>query len=153
MKRVFAFCLPLACVFMLGGCADYKLKRQIGETLSLDLSKAEIVEQWSDRGWFNDGNSLVVFALPKETVGELQALAGAEKGNGWREMPLTGEVFNIFYGENGYDDSWFRNNQTGEKVIPDIADGYWWYLGDTVNFDFVAFDASTNLLYYYEFDS
>ncbi len=160
MKRFFIFSIPLVCFFALCGCSDYKLKKEIGEKLSLDLSKAEIVEQWSNRGWFGDGNSLVVFALSEEAAGDLEALVKTAADNGktdgfgvWCEMPLTGEVFNIFYGENGYDDSWFRNDQTGEKAIPNILDGYWWYSGDTANFDFAAFDASTELLYYYEFDS
>ena len=71
-------------------------------------------------------------------------------GDGWYVLPLTGTAYEYFYEWGGL----FEHPETGERVIPEIENGYWKMTGSAPqNWEIVILDTDADILYYYESDS
>ena len=165
MRKLAVVVLSVACATTMSSCGlvargiskllepKKTFKEIVGERLSLDLSSAEVLEEWDTHGGFHgDGEAFLKLAVPDGFETELvigEAVEG-KVGEGWTPMPLTGTAYAYYYDWGGL----FEHPETGEKVIPEIANGYWYYIATgAMNWDFAILDIDENILYFYEWDA
>ena len=71
-------------------------------------------------------------------------------GTDWKTLPLKDAAYHYFYEWGGV----FEHPETGERVIPEISNGYWYYTATgAMNWDFAILDIDENILYFYEWDA
>ena len=122
-----------------------QVKKRAAERLGLDFSESIVLEEWDSHGGFHgDGEAFVKLSVPDDFEVQL-------KGNeGWNAFPLTGEPYAYYYEWGGT----FGTLEKGEKVIPEIENGYWYFENTgPMNWDFAAFDKDMGIFYYYEWDA
>ena len=156
-KTIFALILSFICLF-LSGCAmldifqDKGQKKMVAERLGVDLSSAQVLDEWEYRGWFGDGEAFVKLSVPdgfEEKLGLVEIAEGKFEG-GWHTLPLTDIAYQYYYEWGGL----FEHPETGEKVIPEVENGYWKLMSDgPANWTLVILDTDADILYYYEYDS
>ena len=157
-KTILMWICLLACSILMCGIASCSLfenvanpngrmREKLGKSLALDLSGAVILEEWDTHGWLGDGEAFLKLQL--EDGFEENLFVAKEH---WRAYPLSDTVYDYYYNWGGL----FENpNKPGEKIIPEISNGYWSTNIQDMwgGFNFVAFDQDTNILYYYNFIS
>ncbi len=157
-KVILTFILSWVCVFF-AGCGwlevfTQKNTKALVETrLGVDLSSAQVLEEWDTHGGFHgDGETFVKMSVPdgfEQELGIGETVDG-KAGDGWYALPLTGMAYEYFYVWGGL----FEHPETGERVIPEIANGYWYYTATgAMNWDFAILDIDENILYFYEWDA
>ncbi len=151
MKKIIAALIAVVGLLPMSACGVWKMifpqksyKEQVAERLELNLDEATVLEEWDTHGGFHgDGNAFL----------KLSCIDGFEQsliGKKWQAMPLQDEAYSYYYVWGGV----FEHPETGEKVIPEIANGYWYFESTgAMNWDFAAFDCEENILYFYEFDA
>lgn len=147
MKKIVSAVMVTVCLFILCSCGwfgnENSLKKVAAEHLNLSLDDVTVLEEWDTHGGFHgDGDLFVKLSCPD----------GFEERFGleWQSLPLQGEAYRYFYEWGGV----FEHPETGEKVIPEIENGYWYFQNTgAMNWDFALFDCEENILYFYEFDS
>ena len=163
MKKLLIGLLTVICLIAMGSCEyvanliwwsdelTHPGKERVEEYLGLALPYAEVVEDREYRGFFNDGEAFVKMSVPDgfETDLGLVEIADGKFGDGWYALPLTGTAYEYFYEWGGL----FEHPETGERVIPEIENGYWKMAGDAHNWEMLILDTDANILYYYEYDS
>ncbi|MBO5736507.1 MAG: hypothetical protein J6S04_01740 [Clostridia bacterium] len=155
-KAINVLILGCVCLF-LGGCANLGIfpeesnKKTVEGYLKADLSAGQVLDEWENRGWFNDGEAFVKMSVPDgfETDLGIVEIADGKFDDGWCAMPLTGTAYAYFYEWGGL----FEHPETGERVIPEIEKGYWKMTGTAQNWEMVILDTDADILYYYEYDS
>ena len=157
MKRVcVAWILTVICLF-LGGCANLDIfpvgsgKKTVEEYLNADLSAGQVLDEWENHGWFGDGEAFVKMSVPDGFETDLGIVEKSEGkfADGWYALPLTGMAYEYFYEWGGL----FEHPETGERVIPEVENGYWKMTGTAQNWEIVILDTDADILYYYEYDS
>ena len=171
MKKLAVFLLSVICLTSMSSCGyvwelvygkiygeddgiylTHPGKELVEAHLGVDLSSAVLLEDWEYRGFFNDGAAFVKMSVPDGFERDLGLVEIAEGkfGDGWYVLPLTGTAYKYFYEWGGL----FEHPKTGERVIPDIENGYWKMTGDEqYNWEIVILDTDADILYYYEYDS
>ena len=134
-------CLCLCSCGMFGETKTLTEKAE--ERLRVSLAETTVLEEWDTHGGFHgDGESFL----------KVSCVDGFEKnlGAGWQALPLQGDAYRYFYEWGGV----FEHPETGEKVIPEITNGFW-YFQDTgaMNWEFAVFDCEENILYFYVWDA
>ena len=163
MKKLLLGLLTAMCLTVMGGC-EYVMskiwwsdelthpgKERVEEHLGVELPSAEVVEDWEYRVFFNDGEAFVKMSVPdgfERDLGIVEVADGKFK-DGWQALPLTGTAYEYFYEWDGF----FEHPKTGERVIPEIENGYWKLTGSAQNWELVILDTDADILYYYESDS
>ena len=159
MKKTLSECiLSVICLFF-AGCVDlgefYKngAKKTVEGRLQVDLSSAQVLEEWDTHGGFHgDGEMFVKMSVPdgfEVDLGIVEKVEGTF-ADCWCAMPLTGTAYTYYYEWGGF----FEHPETGEKVIPEIENGYWKMTSSGAqNWEIVILDTDANILYYYEYDS
>jgi hypothetical protein len=125
----------------------------VEERLGLSLDEAQVLEEWDTHGGFHgDGETFVKMSVPdgfEQTLGIGETVDG-KAGDGWYALPLTGTAYDYFYEWGGL----FEHPETGERVIPEVSNGYWYYTATgAMNWDFSILDIDENVLYFYEWDA
>ena len=155
-KTFFALILSLSCLFFTA-CGQYNLfatktyKKTVEEYLGVDLSAAQVLEEWDNHGWFGDGETFVKLSVPdgfERDLGLVEVSDGKYQ-DGWRALPLTDTAYQYYYEWGGL----FEHPETGERVIPEVENGYWIFTGGGQNWELVILDTDADILYYYESDS
>ena len=150
MKRIVCILTFLAIILCFSSCdlilsfyAPESLKDRAEAHLGIELDDATVIEEWDNHGGFHgDGEAFVKLLCPDGFENKLTAE--------WKTLPLEGEAYTYFYEWGGV----FLHYETGEKLIPEIKDGYWYFKSTGAsNWDFAIFDCEENILYYYEFDA
>ncbi len=148
MKKLIGLILFVVCISaLLCGCKlfaeEKSLKDTVAEHLQLDLNNTTVLEEWDTHGGFHgDG----------ETFVKLSCADGFEEtlGSEWKPLPLEGEAYRYFYEWGGV----FEHPETGEKVIPEVENGYWYFKNTgPMNWEFALLDCEENILYFYVFDA
>ena len=148
MKKFIGLILFVVCISsLLCSCKlfanEKSLKDTAAEHLNLALDNATVLEEWDNHGGFHgDG----------ETFVKLSCADGFEEtlGSDWKSLPLEGDAYRYFYEWGGV----FEHPETGEKVIPEVENGYWYYKSTgAMNWEFALFDCEKNILYFYVFDA
>ena len=151
MKKMRGLAVSIGLAVMMGFCScvktetPLKVKERAEERLRLDLSATVTLDEWDNHGGFHgDGEAFVKLSTSEGFETQLE---GKE---GWNEFPLTGEAYEYYYEWSGT----FGSVQKGEKVIPEIQNGYWYFENTgPMNWDFAAFDKDMGIFYYYEWDA
>ena len=148
MKKLLGVILAAVCS-LLCGCTFFgsnkSLKETAEERLQLSLEETTVLEEWDTHGARGDGDSFL----------KLSCVDGFEENLGtgrkdWKALPLEGEAYQYFYEWGGV----FEHPETGERVIPEIQNGYWYFKGTgAMNWEFALFDCEENILYFYVFDA
>ena len=103
-KTIFALTLSFICLF-LSGCAMLDIfqgkgqKKMVAERLGVDLSSAQVLDEWEYRGWFGDGEAFVKLSVPdgfEEKLGLVEIAEGKFEG-GWHTLPLTDIAYQYYY--------------------------------------------------------
>ena len=160
MKKLVGILTAAICLMAMSGCdiisgligSEKAFKDVVEERLSLDLSAAEVLEEWDTFGWFGDGEAFLKLSVPDGFERELDVVetVDGKVGDGWRALPLTGTAYEYYYEWGGL----FEHPETGEKVIPEIENGYWKMAGSAPqNWEIAILDTDADILYYYEYDS
>ena len=148
MKRITIVILIVSCLsVLLCSCGVFGNKKGLKEVaeehLNLSLNDTIILEEWDNHGGFHgDG----------ETFLKLSCADGFENNfsSEWKLLPLEGEAYRYFYEWGGV----FEHPETGEKVIPEVENGYWYFKSTgAMNWEFALFDFEENILYFYIFDA
>ncbi len=148
MKKIISIVMVIGCLSLLLCSCDWfggekSLKEVAAEHLNLSLDDATVLEEWDNHGGFHgDG----------ETFVKLSCADGFEEnfGSEWKALPLEGEAYQYFYEWGGV----FEHPETGERVIPEVEIGYWYFKNTgAMNWDFALYDCDENILYFYEFDA
>lgn len=150
MKKLVSVVLLMVSLFLLCGCewvgltpAEKSLKTIASEHLGLSLESTTVLEEWDNHGGFHgDG----------ETFVKLSCVDGFEENlnSNWKVLPLEGEAYRYFYEWGGV----FEHPETGEKVIPEVENGYWYFKNTgAMNWEFALYDCDENILYFYVFDA
>lgn len=157
MKRIMQILWMVVCLVMLSACGEWSVfseksnKKTVEEYLGMDLAMAQVLDEWENYGWFGDGETFVKMSVPdgfEANLGLVEASDGKYK-DGWYALPLTGTAYEYFYEWGGL----FEHPETGARVIPEIANGYWILTGSGQNWELVILDTDADILYYYEYDS
>ena len=150
MKRLISVLIATTCLFLLCACGiwgflskEKTLKEKAEESLGLSLESTIVLEEWDTHGGFHgDG----------ETFIKMSCVDGFEEclDVQWRILPLDGDAYRYFYEWGAV----FEHPETGEKVIPEVENGYW-YFKETgaMNWEFALFDCEEDILYFYIFDA
>ena len=163
MKKLAILLLSAICLTAMSGCGyvtkliwgsnelTHPGKEVVEKYLGVDLSTGQVLDDWEERGFFNDGTAFVKMSVPDgfETDLGLVEVAEGKFGDGWYALPLTGTAYEYFYEWGGL----FEHPETKERVIPEIENGYWKMLGSEQNWEMVILDTDADVLYYYEYDS
>ncbi len=148
MKKIVSILMIAGCLFLMCSCewigfSSESLKEVASEHLNMSLDEATVLEEWDTHGGFHgDGDTFV----------KLSCSDGFEQqlGSEWKALPLQGEAYEYFYEWGGF----FEHPETGERVIPEVENGYWYFKNTgAMNWDFALYDCDENLLYFYEFDA
>ena len=125
----------------------------VEERLGLSLDEAKVLEEWDTHGGFHgDGEAFVKVSVSDGFEGDLGLVEIAEGkfDDGWYALPLMGTAYEYFYEWGGL----FEHPETGERVIPEVENGYWKMTGSAPqNWEIVILDTDADTLYYYEYDS
>lgn len=157
MKRIIQILWMVVCLVMLSACGEWSVfseksnKKTVEEYLGMDLAMAQVLDEWENHGWFGDGETFVKMSVLdgfEANLGLVEASDGKYK-DGWYALPLTGTAYEYFYEWGGL----FEHPETGARVIPEIANGYWILTGGGQNWELVILDTDADILYYYEYDS
>ena len=165
MRKLAVVVLSVTCAITMSSCGVVSsvisgllepkktFKEIVGERLSLDLSSAEVLEEWDTHGGFHgDGEAFLKLAVPDgfETKLSIEETVEGKVEEGWRALPLTGIAYAYYYEWGGL----FEHPETGERVIPEIVNGYWYYTETgAMNWDLVILDVDENIFYFYEWDA
>ena len=159
MRKIISLFLAFIVCLCFSGCGLLNLfqnkgyKAVVEERLHVDLSSAQVLEEWGNHGWFGDGETFVKLSVPNGFEAELalEELAQGKLEGGWYALPLTDTAYQYYYEWDGL----FEHPETGEKVIPEIENGYWNLIndGEGFNWTLVILDTDADILYYYEYDS
>lgn len=150
MKKIISVTMVLVCLFLLCSCEwlgfapkEKTLKEVASEHLNISLESATVLEEWDNHGGFHgDGETFVKMSCPDGFEQQL--------GSEWKALPLEGEAYQYFYEWGGV----FEHPETGERVIPEVENGYWYFKNTgAMNWDFALYDCDENILYFYEFDA
>ena len=150
MKKILSALLVTGCLFLICSCkwpglsTEKKSLREVAaEHLNLSLEEATVLEEWDNHGGFHgDGETFVKLSCSDDFEQRL--------GSEWKSLPLEGEAYQYFYEWGGV----FENPETGEKVIPEVKNGYWYFKNTgAMNWEFALFDCDENILYFYVFDA
>ena len=149
MKKLVSIFLVAVSLVLLCGCAllnlgkEKPLKEVTSERLSLSLDTATVIEEWDNHGGFHgDGETFVKLSCPD----------GFEENvsSKWRALPLEGDAYRYFYEWGGV----LEHPETGEKLIPEVENGYWYYKATgAMNWELALYDCDTNILYFYIWDA
>ena len=146
MRKIF-ISLMIAVALFLSGCVMFgktkSLTEKAEESLQLSLEETTVLEEWDTHGGFHgDGESFLKLSCPDGFEEKLGAC--------WQAFPLEGAAYQYFYEWGGV----LEHPETGEKVIPEIVNGFW-YFQDTgaMNWEFAVFDCEENILYFYVWDA
>ena len=158
MKRIMQILWMVVCLVMLSACGEWSVfpeksdKKTVEEYLGIDLAMAQVLDEWENHGWFGDGETFVKLSVPdgfERDLGLVEVSDGKYK-DGWYALPLMGTAYEYFYEWGGL----FEHPETGERVIPEIANGYWKLtVTGAQNWELVILDTDADILYYYEYDS
>lgn len=140
--------LTVGVCLLLCGCGFFgeekTLKEKATESLRLSLEATTVLEEWDTHGARGDGESFLKLACAD---GFEENFGG---GKDWKALPLEGEAYQYFYEWGGV----FEHPETGQKVIPEIENGYWYFKGTgAMNWEFALFDCEENILYFYVWDA
>ena len=166
MRKFVGILISIVCLITMSSCGlimngiwslfgeKKTYKEIVGERLSVDLSSAKVLEEWDTHGGFHgDGESFLKMSVPNDFEEKLDIgeVVDGKAGDGWYAMPFTGTVYEYYYEWGGL----FEHPETREKVIPEIANGYWKFTSEQsgFNWELAVLDADADILYYYEFDS
>lgn len=150
MKKL--LCALIAAICMLSFCScdildevftPQTLKERAEEHLEISLENATVLDEWDNHGGpHGDGETFVKLSCPDGFEENL--------GADWKPMPLEDAAYRYFYEWGGV----LEDPETGEKLIPEIENGYWLYR-DTgaMNWELAIYNCDENILYYYEFDA
>lgn len=167
MKKIYA--LPiLLIVILLSACQiGNSWKDKISDTLGIDVREGSVITEYDSHGGFHgDGMTFVTVSFSDDTV-----LAQISESGDWKPLPLTETLTAVVYGistDNSRIGPYLE--QSEETVIPEIQNGYYWFLDrhsqstdsrddtDVIsrgsqNFTLSIYDADTGMLYYVEFDT
>ena len=150
MKKIVSIVMIIAFLLLFSGCGclgafdeEAKMKNKVENNLGVSVEGAAVVEYWDNHGGFHgDGEAFVKLSCEEDF----------EKGLDlkWRSLPLEGEAYRYFYEWGGL----FEHPETGERVIPEIENGYWYFESTgAMNWIFALYDCDENILYFYEYDS
>ena len=145
MKKLFCVLMATACL-SLCGCGLFSSKQTLAEkaeeALSVSLDKGTVIEEWDKHGARGDGESFLKVACPDGFEENL--------GGTWKILPLQGDAYRYFYEWGGV----FEHPDSGEKIIPEVESGYWYFKSTgAMNWEFALFDCGENILYFYVFDA
>lgn len=172
MKRV-CLCVLLALSMLLitAACSLINSKKDIAQTLRVDLSSAIVLQNIDTHGGCQgDGDTYIKMAFPNdegEIIGEELANNAA-----WDKLPLTDNLNIAVYGEESESGlvAPLITNDNGERYFPWISNGYYFFLDrhsesrnekdDTelfnrmsFNFTIDIYDTENHVLHYYESDT
>ena len=150
MRKFLCALLTLLCLLVFCSCGvlnflfeTESLTERVETHLVLSLEDATVLEEWDNHGGFHgDG----------ETFVKLSCADGFEEnlGSDWHALPLEGSAYEYFYNWGGV----LEDPETGEDLIPEIENGYWYYRDTgSMNWELAIYDCDENILYYYEFDA
>jgi len=147
MKKFFNFLIlcSVSALFLFSGCTEeQKQIRFLEKTLYLDFKGATVTRHEDSHGWFGDGETFIICAVPENFGAQLQPPA-------WKSTPLSDAIAFLLDSPGICEDK-----QTQEKLIPfdEIENWFYFYENDGPhNFHFAALDSDKNIFYYYEYDA
>jgi len=149
--------LTLVLLFLTGCVAETD---NISATLGTDVSGGEIlISEDSHSGFHGDGETYIVFQFRNENQ------FSVPEGPFWHELPLTGNLSTILYGNNQ-----MLTDDAGNPRVPEIQNGFYFFCDrhskstdptkdaglfsrNSLNFTLAVYDSDTCTLYYYEQDT
>ena len=145
MKKLLCILTATMCLFF-SSCGLFGAKQTLiekaEEALSISLDEGTIIEKLDTHGARGEGESFLKVACPDGFEGKL--------GFSWKALPLQGEAYRYFYEWGGV----FEHPDSGEKIIPEVENGYWYFKSTgTMNWEFALFDCEENILYFYVWDA
>lgn len=150
MKKITVILMAIFGILPMSGCGLWNAlfprksyKEQVAERLGLNLENTTVLEEWDTHGGFHGDGEMFL---------KLSCADGFEEclKQQWKKMPLVDEAYSYYYIWGGL----FEHPETGKKVIPEIANGYWYFENTgAMNWDFAAYDCEENILYFYGFDA
>ena len=147
MKKFFNFLLlcSLSVSFLFSACTEERKQiRFLEKTLEIDFKGATVTRYEDSHGWFGDGETFIICAVPENFGEQLQYPS-------WKSTPLSDSVSFLLDSPGICEDK-----QTQEKLIPfdEIENWLFFFVDDGPhNFRFAAFDEDENIFYYYEYDA
>lgn len=150
MRKIAWACTLVTVLLMTSGCGGLNrlfhktsYLEVVEERLGLSLDEAKVLEEWNTHGGFHgDGEAFLKLAVADGFEANL--------GTDWKTLPLKDAAYQYFYEWGGV----FEHPETGERVIPEISNGYWYYTATgAMNWDFAILDIDENILYFYEWDA
>ena len=145
---------------------------RVGEELRVTLPQGNILEHQETHGGFHGDGATYLFIQFQEDISEKL------EGQYWHALPMTENVSTVFYGREAEHTTYgallqeglFENGSYGEHVLPEIANGCWYfydrhseatdpandawlYNRHSWNFTAAVYDADTKTLYYFAFDT
>lgn len=167
-KRIGALVLLISLILALASCADVPDEKElISQSLGRDVSAGQTVDFYDTHGGFlGDGETFAKIVFSDDSF-------AAGLGDAWMPLPLPTPLHVVAYGgelPNG--ESWeaFVRNADGERLIPAVTDGFYFFedrhsesrdasdpasvlYRSSMNFTLAIYDADTTTLYYYEIDT
>lgn len=169
-KFFFVVVLCLLCSTVLSACTVAATEHEIlSDALNIDVSTGEIKSFTDTHGGFlGDGTTYAELVFPDDSF-----YTTIQNNSKWVSLPLSQELQVVVYGgtrQNG--ESWqpFVRDENGNPLIPTIFNGYFFFkdrqagIGKeqddsmlfqrySMNFILAIYDADTQTLYYYKYDS
>lgn len=171
MKKVLRFGCCTLLVLLLGvclllemlipGCAIVQMLKPEPTTqeklevhLGVSFEGTQVLQEWDTHGGFlGDGDWFVKLSCPDGFEDRLPTAVAADsedKSTLWCELPLEGEAYTYFYEWGGV----FEHPETGERAIPEVASGLWFYrVTGPMNWELAIFDRAEGVFYFYQFDA
>lgn len=171
MKQTLCILMVFALLACLAGCGSTDIRRELSETLGVDLTGAAILEENDTHGGFHgDGTTCIALELTapqKEAV-----LAAAAMDPHWHDLPLSETAEILLYGAesaNGISGPYLHDGSY-TPLVPEITGGCWFFLDrhsgasdgvsdenvlqrSSLNFTIALYDADTGILYYLKMDT
>lgn len=154
----------------MAACGPQDSIKRISNTLGVDLSKGNVVQDINSHGGFL-GDGITFKEITFTDNG--QVITDKIKSNdGWCELPLTENLRKAVYGrvQKPYVLGQLVSNDEGEPLFPLIENGYYFfydrnseskdskddtdlYNRNSYNFTIAIYDTDRHILYYFELDT
>ena len=150
MKKIIGVIILLTYLFSLCGCELFDLtetkktlKDTTAEHLNLSLENATVLDEWDTHGGFH-GDGMTFVKLKCDDGFEEELISD------WKSLPMDGEAYEYFYEWDGV----FEHPETGERVIPETDNAYWYFKNTgPMNWEFALYDLDEDILYFYILDA
>lgn len=127
MKKIMILCIA---IILLSACSNTS-QTQINN-LGIEIPQHSTLKDKSDFGWFNDGDDFKILSF--DDANNKKMVDSIKNNQQWNSLPLSPIIQLITY-DNEEKQSVIHDDN-GNNLIPEIKNGYYYFLDRSNNQDF-----------------